>query len=83
MLFIIPVAPGPRRQPDLSHCVFAAVSPLFVLPVYPSLLAVVEFDDTGSTRIGKHLFNQHFLIPGAWIIFFAVVLGYVFVGGIL
>ena len=29
---------------------FAAVSALFVLPTYP-LLAAVEMDDTGSTRI--------------------------------
>ncbi len=28
---------------------FAAVSALFVLPTYPTLLAAVEMDDTGST----------------------------------
>ena len=36
---------------------FAAVSALFVLPTYPTLLAAVEMDDTGSTRIGKYVFN--------------------------
>lgn len=35
---------------------FAAVSALFVLPTYPTLLAAVEMDDTGSTRIGKYVF---------------------------
>lgn len=42
---------------------FAAVSALFVLPTYPTLLAAVEMDDTGSTRIGKYVFNHAFLIP--------------------
>jgi hypothetical protein len=35
-----------------------------VLPTYPTLLAAVEMDDTGSTRIGKYVFNHAFLIPG-------------------
>jgi anaerobic C4-dicarboxylate transporter DcuA len=43
---------------------FAAVSALFVLPTYPTLLAAVEMDDTGSTRIGKYVFNHAFLILG-------------------
>lgn len=37
---------------------FAAVSALFVLPTYPTLLAAVQMDDTGSTRIGKFVFNH-------------------------
>lgn len=43
---------------------FPAVSALFVLPTYPTLLAAVEMDDTGSTRIGKYVFNHSFMIPG-------------------
>ncbi|MCZ8486933.1 hypothetical protein O9993_22560 [Vibrio lentus] len=31
---------------------------------YPTLLAAVEMDDTGSTRIGKYVFNHPFFIPG-------------------
>lgn len=57
---------------------FAAVSALFVLPTYPTLLAAVEMDDTGSTRIGKAVFNHPFLVPGVLIITIAVALGYVF-----
>ncbi len=34
---------------------FAAVSALFVLPTYPTLIAAVQMDDTGSTRIGKYV----------------------------
>jgi len=61
---------------------FAAVSALFVLPTYPTLLAAVEMDDTGSTRIGKYVFNHAFLIPGVIAITLCVILGFI-VGGIL
>ncbi len=57
---------------------FAAVSALFVLPTYPTLLAAVEMDDTGSTRIGKYVFNHAFLIPGVIAITLCVILGFIF-----
>ncbi|WP_226663435.1 anaerobic C4-dicarboxylate transporter [Microbulbifer aggregans] len=57
---------------------FAAVSALFVLPTYPTLIAAVEMDDTGSTRIGRFVFNHPFLIPGVVTIASAVVLGFAF-----
>ncbi|MGL5406350.1 MAG: anaerobic C4-dicarboxylate transporter [Propionibacteriaceae bacterium] len=62
---------------------FAAVSSLFVLPTYPTLLAAVEMDDTGSTRIGKYVFNHSFLVPGVLTIAIAVALGFLFGGFIL
>jgi anaerobic C4-dicarboxylate transporter DcuA len=55
---------------------FASVSALFVLPTYPTLLAAIEFDDTGSTRIGKYVFNHPFLIPGVICITLAVIFGF-------
>lgn len=55
---------------------FAAVSALFVLPTYPTLLGAVQMDDTGTTRIGKWVFNHAFFIPGVLAIVFAVVLGF-------
>jgi anaerobic C4-dicarboxylate transporter DcuA len=57
---------------------FAAVSALFVLPTYPTLLAAVEMDDTGSTRIGKFVFNQSFIIPVVLAIAFSVGFGLLF-----
>lgn len=57
---------------------FAAVSALFVLPTYPTLLAAVEMDDTGSTRIGKFVFNHSFIIPGTLAIVFSVAFGFLF-----
>lgn len=65
-----------------GDCLFAAVSALFVLPTYPTLLAAVEMDDTGSTRIGKYVFNHAFLIPGVVAITLCVILGFI-IGGIV
>lgn len=55
---------------------FASVSALFVLPTYPTLLAAIEMDETGSTRIGKYVFNHSFLIPGLLAIILSVALGF-------
>ena len=55
---------------------FAAVPALFVLPTYPTLLGAVQMDDTGTTRIGKWVFNHAFFVPGVLAIVFAVALGF-------
>ena len=60
---------------------FAAVSALFILPTYPTLLAAVEMDDTGSTRIGKYVFDHPFILPGTIAIALSVAFGFL-VGGI-
>ena len=56
-------------NPDNSYMLvacFAAVSALFVLPTYPTLLGAVQMDDTGTTRIGKWVFNHSFFIQAFW-----------------
>ena len=55
---------------------FAAVSALFVLPTYPTLLAAIEMDGTGTTRIGKYVINHSFFIPGMATIVSAVAFAY-------
>ncbi|MCP9759208.1 anaerobic C4-dicarboxylate transporter [Aquitalea sp. S1-19] len=62
---------------------FAAVSALFVLPTYPTLLAAVEMDETGSTRIGKAVFNHPFIIPGVLAISLSVLFGFLLGGLVL
>lgn len=57
---------------------FAAVSALFVLPTYPTLLGAVQMDDTGTSRIGKYVFNHPFFFPGVLTIIVSVALGFVF-----
>ncbi len=64
-------------DPVTAIASFAAVSALFVLPTYPTLIAAVEMDDTGSTRIGKYVLNHPFVIPGLIAISCSVALGFV------
>ena len=73
---LIPAALAIGVSPLTALAAFPAVSALFVLPTYPTLLAAVEMDDTGSTRIGKYVFNHPFLVPGVACIFVSVILGY-------
>lgn len=70
-------------SPVTAVASFAAVSALFVLPTYPTLLAAVEMDDTGSTRIGRFVFNHSFLVPGTLAIVLSVAFGFVFAALIL
>ena len=79
---LMPAALALGVSPVAAIAAFAAVSALFVLPTYPSLLAAVEFDDTGSTRIGKYVFDHPFILPGTVTIICAVAFGFVF-GGII
>ncbi len=55
---------------------FAAVSALFVLPTYPTLLGAVQMDYTGTTRIGKWVFNHAFFVPGVIAIATSVLFGF-------
>ncbi|WPF67196.1 MULTISPECIES: anaerobic C4-dicarboxylate transporter [unclassified Corynebacterium] len=75
---LMPAALAMGVSPLTAVAAFPAVSALFVLPTYPTLLAAVEMDDTGSTRIGKAVFNHPFLIPGVVYTVIAVALGYLF-----
>lgn len=69
-------AANPGDSYMLVAC-FAAVSALFVLPTYPTLLGAVQMDDTGTTRIGKYVFNHAFFLPGVLAIVFSVAFGFV------
>jgi anaerobic C4-dicarboxylate transporter DcuB len=44
--------------------VFPSVYGYFFIPNYPSDIATVNFDRSGTTVIGKYLFNHSFMIPG-------------------
>jgi anaerobic C4-dicarboxylate transporter DcuA len=80
---LMPAALALGVSPVAGIAAFASVSALFVLPTYPTLIAAVEFDDTGSTRVGKYVFDHPFLIPGTCTIAIAVILGFLFGGMIL
>jgi anaerobic C4-dicarboxylate transporter DcuA len=43
---------------------FPAVNGYFFLPTYGTIVAAIAFDRTGTTRIGKFVFNHSFMVPG-------------------
>ena len=43
---------------------FPSVNGYFLVPSYPTILAGIAFDRTGTTKIGKYLFNHSYMIPG-------------------
>lgn len=75
---IIALGITPENNGDVYIIVasFAAVSALFILPTYPTLLGAVQMDDTGTTRIGKYIFNHSFLVTGILMIALSVALGF-------
>jgi anaerobic C4-dicarboxylate transporter DcuA len=75
---LMPTALAIGVAPFAAVAAFPAVSALFILPTYPTLLAAVQMDDTGTTQIGKAVFNHPFLVPGLINITIAVGLGFLF-----
>jgi anaerobic C4-dicarboxylate transporter DcuA len=63
--------------------VFPAVNSDFVLPGYPTLVAAINFDRTGSTKIGKYVINHSFMIPGLVAIGVAVTVGFLLAGMVM
>lgn len=41
-----------------------AVNGLFFIPNYPTILAAINLDQTGTTRVGKLMLNHSFMLPG-------------------
>lgn len=62
---------------------FPAVNGDFLLPGYPTLLAAIDFDRTGSTKIGKFVVNHSFMIPGLVAIIVTILVGFVLSGVLL
>jgi anaerobic C4-dicarboxylate transporter DcuA len=55
--------------------IFPAVNGHFVIPGYPTLLTAVQFDRTGTTKIGKYVLNHSFMLPGLVTTAAAVIAG--------
>ena len=56
--------------------VFPAVYGYFFIPNYPSDIATVNFDRSGTTVIGKYLLNHSFMMPGLVSVFVSTVVSY-------
>lgn len=57
---------------------FVAVNGYFFIPNYGPIIASIDFDTTGTTKIGKYIFNHSFMIPGLLSMAFSLVLGLLF-----
>jgi anaerobic C4-dicarboxylate transporter DcuB len=56
--------------------VLPAVYGYFFIPNYPSDIATVNFDRSGTTIIGKYLLNHSFMMPGLISVFTSTIVAY-------
>ncbi|MBO4850746.1 MAG: anaerobic C4-dicarboxylate transporter [Prevotella sp.] len=56
--------------------VLPSVYGYFFIPNYPSDIATVNFDRSGTTVIGKYLLNHSFMMPGLICVFTSTVVAY-------
>ena len=49
----------------------------FFIPSYPTDIATVNFDRTGTTVIGKYLLNHSFMMPGLISVFVSTIVAYI------
>ena len=61
---IIPLGVVLGINPMMLIALFPAVNGYFFIPNYPTLVAAINFDRTGTTRIGKWVLNHSFMMPG-------------------
>lgn len=61
---LYPVGVALGIPPLALVAMYPACNGYFLLPNYPTALAGIEFDRTGTTRIGKYVINHSFLLPG-------------------
>ncbi|TDN59898.1 anaerobic C4-dicarboxylate transporter [Scandinavium goeteborgense] len=66
-------------EPKMLIAFFPAAYGYFVLPTYPSDLACIGFDRSGTTRIGKFIINHSFILPGLISVSCACVASYLLV----
>ena len=74
---MLPVGLGLGLDPALLIGLMPAVYGYFFIPNYPSDIATVNFDVSGTTKIGKWYFNHSFMSVGLIGVVGACCLGYV------
>ncbi|MGX2969647.1 anaerobic C4-dicarboxylate transporter [Ursidibacter sp. B-7004-1] len=63
-VMMLPVGIGLGLPAPLLVGLMPATYAYFFIPNYPSDIATVNFDVTGTTKIGKYYFNHSFMMPG-------------------
>lgn len=66
-------------SPMILVALFPAVNGYFFIPNYPTVVAAINFDRTGTTRIGKYVLNHSFMLPGLVSTGVAIGLGLLFI----
>ena len=61
---IMPLGIALGLNPMLLIALFPAVNGYFFIPNYPTVVAAINFDRTGTTKIGKYILNHSFMMPG-------------------
>ncbi|MCJ8349072.1 anaerobic C4-dicarboxylate transporter [Moritella sp.] len=74
---MLPVGLALGLEPALVIGLMPAVYGYFFIPNYPSDIATVNFDNSGTTKIGKYYFNHSFMSVGLIGVISACLVGYV------
>ncbi len=61
--------------PSTMIGIYPSIYAYYFIPNYPSDLATVNFDRTGTTRIGRYLLNHSFMLPGLICTWVSVAVG--------
>ena len=72
---IMPLGIALGLNPMLLIALFPAVNGYFFIPNYPTVVAAINFDRTGTTKIGKYILNHSFMMPGMVATIVAIIVG--------
>lgn len=76
---LYPLGIGLGIAPLALVAMFSAVNGYFFLPNYPTTVAAINFDRTGSTRIGRFVVNHSFQLAGFITTFVSIGVGYLII----
>ncbi len=77
VMTLYPVGIALGINPLLLVAMFPAVNGYFFLPNYPTEVAALGFDRTGTTHVGKYVVNHSFQIPGFVTTIVSITVAYV------
>ena len=80
---LVPVAITLGLPPEVIIATFVAVNGYFFIPNYGPIIASIDFDRTGTTKIGSYIFNHSFMIPGLLSMVFSIIFGFIFASFVL
>jgi len=76
---LYPLGIGLGIAPLALVAMFPAVNGYFFIPNYPTEVAAINFDRTGTTRIGKYVLNHSFQLSGFITTFVSIGIGYLII----